>query len=90
MNLRQASHLSSRLFGLWTLIAGLNRIACAIFIRNKILYWITFSTFCMAFIHFLSEIFIYNSTNLGNKNVIPPLIIAGISMLLMIGGYFFI
>ncbi|XP_013401314.1 probable ergosterol biosynthetic protein 28, partial [Lingula anatina] len=51
--------LAARLFGVWTLLAGILRIWCAIFTYNRPLYDLTLFSFVLAFLHFSSEVFIF-------------------------------
>ena len=82
----KANDLAARLFGLWTLMSALLRLSCAILITNRALFNLTFLSFVVAFIHFLSEAFIYKTAPL-TIGVLAPLIVSGVSMLWMAVAY---
>ncbi|XP_067942570.1 ergosterol biosynthetic protein 28 homolog [Watersipora subatra] len=74
--------LAARLFGVWTLLASVVRGYCSLHLRNKLIFQVTLLTFAIAFLHFMTELFAYE-TCLLEIGVISPLIISGISMLWM-------
>lgn len=82
----KANDLAGRLFGLWTLMSALLRLSCAILITNRALFNLTLLSFVVAFVHFLSEAFIYKTAPL-TVGVLAPLIVSGVSMLWMIVAY---
>ncbi|XP_059161799.1 ergosterol biosynthetic protein 28 homolog isoform X2 [Physella acuta] len=81
------SDLTARLFGTWTLLSGITRLMCALFIYNKVLYHITIMSFVLALCHFSSEVFIYKTATL-TAGIIAPLIVSSVSILLMVVGIF--
>lgn len=85
----QVNALIGRMFGTWTMLSGVVRLMCALFIDNRPVYDLTFFTFIMVWLHFLSEIIIFETTE-PSIGVISPMVISGISMILMIIGYKFI
>jgi len=78
----KANDLAGRLFGLWTLMSALLRLSCAILITNRALFNLTLLSFVVAFVHFLSEAFIYNTAPI-TVGVLAPLVVSGVSMLWM-------
>ncbi|XP_025103719.1 probable ergosterol biosynthetic protein 28 isoform X2 [Pomacea canaliculata] len=81
--------LAARLFGIWTLLSGILRFACAINIHNKILYHLTFFSFFLAFGHFVTELYPYETAELS-LGVLAPLTVSSMSIILMSVGYFFL
>lgn len=79
----KANDLAARLFGLWTLMSALLRLSCAILITNRALFNLTLLSFVVAFVHFLSEAFVYKTAPI-TVGVLAPLIVSGVSMLWMI------
>ncbi|CAL1535693.1 unnamed protein product [Lymnaea stagnalis] len=86
---RNVSGLAARLFGIWTLLSGIVRLLCGLFIYNRTLYIITLLSFVLALGHFTSEVFIYNTASLTTAGIIAPLIVSSLSITLMILGYYF-
>ncbi|XP_059161798.1 ergosterol biosynthetic protein 28 homolog isoform X1 [Physella acuta] len=84
---QKVSDLTARLFGTWTLLSGITRLMCALFIYNKVLYHITIMSFVLALCHFSSEVFIYKTATL-TAGIIAPLIVSSVSILLMVVGIF--
>ncbi|XP_041354766.1 ergosterol biosynthetic protein 28 homolog [Gigantopelta aegis] len=82
----QVTGLVARLFGVWTLLAGVLRLYCAIDIYNKSVYNLTFVSFILAFGHFLSELCIYHTAHVS-FGVMSPIVVSGFSMLAMLIGY---
>jgi len=85
----KANDLAARLFGVWTLMSALLRLSCAILIKNRALFNLTLLSFVIAFVHFLSEAFIYKTAPL-TIGVITPMIVSGISTLWMLIAYWFL
>jgi len=83
----KVNDLSGRLFGVWTLMSACLRLSCAILITNRALFNLTLLSFVIAFVHFLSEAFIYKTAPL-TVGVLTPLIVSGVSMLWMIVAYY--
>ncbi|XP_046582489.1 ergosterol biosynthetic protein 28 homolog [Haliotis rubra] len=78
--------LVARLFGIWTLISGVLRFSCAIDIYNKAVYNLTLVSFVVVFVHYVTEILIYNTVELC-VGVSAPFIVSFISIAFMIHGY---
>ena len=85
----KANDLAARLFGAWTLVSALLRLSCAILIKNRALFNLTLLSFIIAFVHFLSEAFIYKTAPL-TIGVITPMIVSGVSTLWMLIAYWFL
>ncbi|PIK36005.1 putative ergosterol biosynthetic protein 28 [Apostichopus japonicus] len=85
----QVNALIGRMFGTWTMLSGVVRLMCAVFIDNRPVYDLTLFTFIMVWLHFLSELLIFKTTE-PSFGVVSPMVISGISMVLMIAGYKFI
>ncbi|XP_035677117.1 probable ergosterol biosynthetic protein 28 isoform X1 [Branchiostoma floridae] len=77
--------LQARLFGMWTLLAAIVRLYCALDITNRSLYYVTMSSFVLALGHFLLETFVYQTATL-DIGVITPIIVSGVSLVLMVVG----
>ena len=82
----KVNDLASRLFGIWTFLAAILRITCAISFYNKAVYHLTFISFLVALFHFLSEVLMYKTAKL-DVGVLTPIIISALSMVLMLIGY---
>ncbi|XP_077123663.1 ergosterol biosynthetic protein 28 homolog [Ranitomeya variabilis] len=82
----QVNGLQARTFGIWTLLSSVIRCACAIDIKNKMLYHITLWTFIMALAHFLSEVWVYHTAQM-TIGVMAPLMVASFSIMGMVIGY---
>ncbi|XP_069592305.1 ergosterol biosynthetic protein 28 homolog [Ranitomeya imitator] len=82
----QVNGLQARTFGIWTLLSSVIRCACAIDIKNKMLYHITLWTFIMALAHFLSEVWVYHTAQM-TIGVMAPLMVASFSIMGMGIGY---
>ncbi|XP_078001226.1 ergosterol biosynthetic protein 28 homolog [Glandiceps talaboti] len=81
--------LMARLFGVWTLLAAIVRFYGALYIRHKPMYNLTLCSFVLALVHFPVETFIYGSCTVS-IGVITPILVSGISVILMIIGYGFV
>ncbi|KAH9494455.1 ergosterol biosynthesis protein [Bulinus truncatus] len=89
VNEKNVSGLAARLFGVWTLLSGIIRILCAFFIYNKTLYFSTLMSFFIAFGHFTSEVFVFNTAAL-TVGIIAPMIVSSLSIGLMLFGLRFL
>jgi len=83
----KTNDLAARLFGMWTLMSALLRLSCAILITNRALYNLTLLSFVLAFVHFLSEAFLYKTAPL-TVGVLAPIIVSGVSTLWMIVAHY--
>ncbi|CAH1262526.1 C14orf1 [Branchiostoma lanceolatum] len=81
--------LQARLFGMWTLLAAIVRLYCALDITNRPLYYVTMSSFVLALGHFLLETFVYQTAAL-DIGVITPIIVSGVSLVLMVVGLWYL
>jgi len=60
----RASDLAARLFGIWTLMSALLRLSCAVLITNRALFNLTLMSFVVVILHYLSEVFVYQTGTL--------------------------
>ncbi|KJE93391.1 hypothetical protein CAOG_04184 [Capsaspora owczarzaki ATCC 30864] len=85
-NPTQVTPLASRLFGVWTLLAGALRVASAINTADTTLYVLTIISFVLANVHFVSEIWVYRTAKITGKTI-SPLVVSGVSILWMLVAY---
>ncbi|XP_033118933.1 probable ergosterol biosynthetic protein 28 [Anneissia japonica] len=85
----QVTSLAVRLFGVWTFLAAVLRITCALYIHNNQVYFLTLGSFILVFVHFISELLIFKSA-VFSVEIISPLAISGTSIILMIVGRWFL
>ncbi|XP_030855385.1 probable ergosterol biosynthetic protein 28 [Strongylocentrotus purpuratus] len=78
-----------RLFGTWTLLAGAVRMMCSYDIRNRAVYDLTLFSFILAFLHFATEYLLFQTVELS-FGVVSPLVISGVSIVMMLQGYYFV
>ncbi|POV99468.1 hypothetical protein PSTT_13766 [Puccinia striiformis] len=76
--------LQSRNFGTWTITAGVVRLYASYNISNPGLYHLAIGTYAIALSHFMMEALVYKTTG---KGVIPPFIVASVSLGWMIVQY---
>eukprot|EP01133_Synstelium_polycarpum_P008154 gene8154-9578_t len=82
---KSVTQLFARLFGTWTLMSFTCCLATAYSPYNKSLYFVTFMSFVFAFLHFVTETFIFRTSSF--KDAIPPFIVATTSIkMVVIGG----
>jgi len=67
--------LQSRTFGVWTLLAAAVRLAAAYDITNKSVYALAFTSYVLAWAHFVSEIAIFRTARV-NSAIISPFIVS--------------
>lgn len=84
----EVNGLMARVFGVWTLLASVLRVWCAMDMSNKDVYNLTLFSFVLAFLHFASEIFIYKTAASFSMGVAIPFIISGGSAILMVVGQY--
>ncbi|PIK62489.1 putative ergosterol biosynthetic protein 28 [Apostichopus japonicus] len=71
----QVNALIGRMFGTWTMLSGVVRLMCAVFIDNRPVYDLTLFTFIMVWLHFLSELLIFKTTE-PSFGVVSPMVIS--------------
>ncbi|XP_006823047.1 ergosterol biosynthetic protein 28 homolog [Saccoglossus kowalevskii] len=81
--------LMARLFGVWTLLAAIVRFYGALHITIQPIYNLTLISFILALVHFVLESFVYKSAPMS-IGVIAPLLVSGLSVILMVIGYSYI
>jgi Erg28 like protein len=74
--------LSSRLFGTWTVIQSMVRMYAAYYISNPQIYQLAFLTYAVAFVHFISEWFVFRTAKWGAP-LAGPVIISTSSLVWM-------
>ena len=74
--------LSSRIFGIYTLVAAVIRLYAAYNIDNPQLYQLAIFTFAIAWGHFVSELLVFKTAKLG-RAVAGPLVISTTSLIWM-------
>ncbi|MEW5319631.1 MAG: hypothetical protein WDW38_010774 [Sanguina aurantia] len=77
--------LFGRLFAAWTTVTCCLCVSLSFDIANRSLYAVTLSSFAVAIIFFLSELFIFRTVSL--KGALSPLIIATVSSTWMALGW---
>ncbi|KAI3381743.1 hypothetical protein SNEBB_000681 [Seison nebaliae] len=78
--------LQARTYGIWTLLASFVRLISGIYIREKGLYHVCFFSFILAFFHFFTETFYFQTANL-DVAVLAPLMISSLTIIFMTIGY---
>ncbi|XP_067941894.1 ergosterol biosynthetic protein 28 homolog [Watersipora subatra] len=63
--------LAARLFGVWTTLASVVRIACSLYLHNKVLYYVAMFTYLIHISHFTSEMLIFKTWNVSMGFKIP-------------------
>jgi hypothetical protein len=76
----QATPLASRIYGTWTLLAAVTRLAFVASPNNQSICVATFASFAIAFGHFATEVFVYGTAPLCAGTILP-LIVSSVSML---------
>ncbi|KAK9893738.1 Erg28-like protein [Cystobasidium minutum MCA 4210] len=74
--------IHARTFGIWNMTSAAVRFAAAYDISNKTVYGLAFATYAIAFVHFMSELFVFRTIKL-NAAVISPMIVSTASMIWM-------
>ncbi|TVY25695.1 Ergosterol biosynthetic protein [Lachnellula hyalina] len=67
----EATPLSARLFGTWTLLASIVRAYAAYNIDDKGIYAVALSTYALALAHFTSESLLYKTMSFANGLAVP-------------------
>jgi hypothetical protein len=70
----------SRMFGTWLLTSTCVRVAFFLDPKNVSLFWVTFCTYVIAFLHFGTEVFVYKTVPLFPAGI-APCIVGGGSMI---------
>ncbi|GFR57976.1 full-length cDNA clone CS0DC006YI13 of Neuroblastoma of Homo sapiens (human) [Elysia marginata] len=68
--------LTTRLFGVWTFLAGALRVTCALDLHNRTLYHLTLLSFILALVHFVSEVFVYKTASVESAGILAPLLVS--------------
>jgi hypothetical protein len=79
----EATALSARLFGTWTLLASVVRTYAAYNIDNKGIYAVALSTYALALAHFTSEWLLYKTMSFA-KGLAAPLAVATLTTVWMV------
>lgn len=74
--------LSARTFGTWTLIQSIVRLYCAYNISNPQIYQLAYLTYAVAWLHFMSEWFVFKTAKWGAP-LAGPIIVANGSLIWM-------
>ncbi|KAE8443893.1 hypothetical protein EG329_001302 [Mollisiaceae sp. DMI_Dod_QoI] len=72
-----ATPLSSRTFGTWTLIQSIVRLYAAYHISNPQIYEMAFLTYAVAWLHFMSEWWVFGSARWGAGLAGPVFVASG-------------
>ncbi|OAA66489.1 Erg28 [Niveomyces insectorum RCEF 264] len=67
----QVTPLAARLFGVYTLLAGVIRVYAAYDVGNRALYQLSLITHLLAAVHFTSELFLFKTMRLTGPQVFP-------------------
>lgn len=67
----QVTPLAARLFGVYTILAGLIRAYGAYRVNDPVLYQLCLFTHLLAAAHFTSEAFVFKTVNLGWEHAFP-------------------
>jgi len=78
----QVTPFSQRVFGVWTLVAGLCRLQCAFALNEPGIQRVTIATFLIALGFYVHEVFIAQTAPFGKA--IPPFIVAATSAIWML------
>ncbi|KAI9718294.1 MAG: hypothetical protein M1828_006758 [Chrysothrix sp. TS-e1954] len=78
----EVTPLSSRTFGTWTALSGLVRLFAAYNITNQVAFDLGFSTFVIAWLHFVEEMAIWGTAGVDG-GVVEPAIVSTLSAVWM-------
>ena len=67
----QVTPLAARLFGVWTLLAGVIRVYTAYDVSSMALYQLSILTHVVAAVHFTSELLVFKSFRLTGPQLFP-------------------
>lgn len=76
---QEVTPLSARTFGTWTLVSSFIRLYGAFHLNEKNVYQLTFISYAIALLHFISELVIYRTCRVG-KGILGPLVVATTSL----------
>ncbi|CAB5396134.1 unnamed protein product [Rhizophagus irregularis] len=82
----QVTALSSRTFAIWTLLSAIIRIYAAYNITEVNIYQIAIWTYVIAWLHFISEFFIFRSAKIS-AGWLSPVIVSTFSLIWMLSQY---
>ncbi|CAG8454363.1 2028_t:CDS:2 [Ambispora leptoticha] len=82
----EVTSLSSRTFAIWTFTSGVVRFYAAYNLNNKVIYQIAIWTYIIALAHFLSEYFVFGTSNIG-PGWVAPVCVASVSLIWMTAQY---
>ncbi|KAF9579169.1 ergosterol biosynthesis protein [Lunasporangiospora selenospora] len=82
----EVTSLSGRTFGVWTLLSSVIRFYGAYNLQYAPMYHIVMSTFGIAWIHFMSELFVFKTAKFKGP-FIAPCIVATSSLIWMASQY---
>ncbi|KAI8931266.1 hypothetical protein NX059_011613 [Plenodomus lindquistii] len=80
---KHVTALSSRTFGTWTLLTSLVRLYAAYNINNPAFYQLAMCTYAVAWMHFMSEWWVFGTTRWG-KPLAGPVVVANLSLVWMV------
>ncbi|KAF9164213.1 ergosterol biosynthesis protein [Actinomortierella ambigua] len=82
----EVTGLSGRTFGIWTLLSSVVRLYSAYHLSYAPMYNITICTFAIAWVHFMSEFFVFRTAKISGP-FIAPCIVATSSLIWMFSQY---
>ncbi|KAF9994350.1 ergosterol biosynthesis protein [Modicella reniformis] len=82
----EVTTLSGRTFGVWTLLSSVVRLYGAFNLHLAPMYQITLCTFGIAWIHFMSEFFVFRTAKITGP-FLAPCIVATSSLIWMVSQY---
>lgn len=82
-NKGEVTKLSSRTFGTWTFLSAVIRFYGAYYISNPQIYQLTFITYVVAALHFVSEWRVYKTASWG-RGLAGPIIVANGTLIWMV------
>ncbi|KAG0275166.1 ergosterol biosynthesis protein [Linnemannia exigua] len=82
----EVTGLSGRTFGVWTLLSSVVRLFGAYNLHIAPMYQITICTFGIAWIHFMSEFFVFRTAKITGP-FLAPCVVATSSLIWMVSQY---
>ncbi|KAF9082714.1 ergosterol biosynthesis protein [Mortierella sp. GBA35] len=83
----EVTRLSGRTFGIWTLLSSVVRLYGAYNLHLAPMYQITLVTFGIAWLHFMSEFFVYRTANITEPSAAPCVVTSTSSLIWMLSAY---